>query len=240
MISWVSRGSLFFLSFYMPWIDSAFPWLARGWITDGTGMWSPAAQAGISLPGGSVLAQLSVQGYTSPAGSCSSLPRDEWMGWLLLPRTTISFLMDRKVALNECTYEILCVSIILASIPLLHASATHVNPLPVLQSSLPHAGDSEKGLNCNLVFVFPWKNEWFATRMSLGNCITKPCCGMVVPGKGKLLACGSARCSFQKKEILVVFLFLLPAAEKGSWKKWKKRSETLPASTRGRICYTLG
>lgn len=75
------------------------------------------------------------------------------MGWLLLARTTIGFARDRKVTLSEST-QVILLTIILASVPLLHASLTRVNSLPFLQSLLPHAGESEKSLSYNLVFGF--------------------------------------------------------------------------------------
>lgn len=77
------------------------------------------------------------------------------MGWLLPARTAIGFSRDREGTLSESTCVILLVSVILASVPLLHASLTHVNSLPFLQSLLPHAGESEKSLSYNLIFGFP-------------------------------------------------------------------------------------
>lgn len=72
------------------------------------------------------------------------LPELTWDEGIVLTKATLSFSLDRKVALNESTREIVFV---LASVPLLHTAATQANPLPFLQSLLPHAGDKKKGLS---------------------------------------------------------------------------------------------
>lgn len=98
------------------------------------------------------------------------------MGWLLLAKTTIGFSRDRKVTLSESTRVILLISVIVALVPLLHASLTHVNSLPFLQLLLPHVGESVKSLSYNLVFGFPRVlehevNRRFPTVCSTGLCL---------------------------------------------------------------------
>lgn len=63
---------------------------------------------------------------------------------VVLTKATLSVSVDRKVALSESTREILFV---LALVFILHTTANQVNPLPFMQSLLPHAGGKKKGLS---------------------------------------------------------------------------------------------